>query len=188
MRAFATTMMLGFAASCAGSGGEERTISPAPPVAADTASRDAEGGPALRIRAMTLLNGGEPVVRILADGTVEIDGSAAATLLPDGRLMQRGNAIARLTADGRITESQVPGLEELRVTERELLADGKAFMRVGDDGALSSVPPESGGPGWRIDGPADGRRAALYVFAILAAELHGAMRPWLGGSQPPSAE
>lgn len=172
------------AALAFGCGGTERNVEPASRRAEPMRPGDGAnvpGKPAhLTIAPMTI-TAGDDAVYLRADGSLEARGrdDKLAIIRPTGEVLHPNRGLLlTLNVDGTITSNhaQLAHLTGLVIQpDGAVLQNGERILEVADDGAVL----QNGAEVARIEGPVEGRRAAMLVLMMVSS----AGRP---GAPPPS--
>jgi hypothetical protein len=151
-----TALVLG---ACGGSS------APAPAAPAAEVAPGPETAPSeavLVLREMVLRADGEEL-RLAADGAVHYEGKVVGRVHADGRFEVEGQVVATMHADGRVEIAGEPGEDIVIGADGSLSVSGRLVAEIGPDGAVTGEIVESQVV---LEGPADGRRAAMLMLMI----------------------
>lgn len=135
------------------------------PPDAGTGGGNAQAAGHLTVVPMTISDGKTEIV-IKADGTIEAAGKAVLSVTVKGELLApNGGLYATLKPDGSIEQAHIKGkfLDGLVITKTGLFKkNDKELVAISEDGTVSV-----NGTGFiKLDGPPEGRQAAMFVLAI----------------------
>ena len=123
----------------------------------------------MRIRPVTAGGGGLPraeaAMVLHADGTVEFQGRVVATVHGDGRLVDpAGTELARLEADGTIGGNVPAAFREMTIGRDGVVRKAGTPLIAIDEAGVAT--PSGGEAMIRLEGPPEGRQAAIFVFLL----------------------
>lgn len=132
---------------------------------------DADGGGAAQAAGhLTVvpmkISDGQAVIFIKEDGTIEAQGKTVGSVNVKGEILApNGGLFATLKPDGSIEQAHIKGkfLDGLLITKEGLFKkQDKELVAISEDGTVSA----NGTNFIKLEGPAEGRQAAMFVLAI----------------------
>lgn len=164
-----------------GCGSTPRAVEPAsekPEVLRPAAATDAPKPNHLTVVPMTITSG-DDIIRITGDGNIEAPEhqQPVATLRPTGEVFHpNGGLYLTLNSDGTLTGAhlQLGALSDIVIDERGNVAKGgQPLLAIGEDGDILRGNEAVA----HIEGPAEGRRAAMLVFLLASLSSNPGAAP-----------
>lgn len=130
---------------------------------------DANAAGHITVVPITISDGQQLELAIQADGSIMAGGQKVGAVTVKGEMLHaNGGLLATLNPDGSITKAHVKGafLDNLIIDKSGVFnRNDKALVAISDDGVVSA-----GNTGFiKLEGPAEGRQAAMFVLAVALA-------------------